>query len=319
MTTKDEGGALVAEMEHGTLVRIHVPSDEKDMLDARTWTATTKAGRRVPLTSVVPASGDDAVYISVSQREDGRHRFVALSEALGGAHPLALLDEDDIKEGASASATPSRLVYARSPLPETPQEIAAAAATWDHPDLTPHRGWTNYSVLPWLCLGRTNAMMLSDEETLCRDQTDPIFRHLTLIVNCHQDAPARQYKAGAPWHGAAPSVVSHAVHKWFGYSPAGRDAICRKIDAINEAMWEAVQRGTVAVHCLAGIHRAACIMACHFLYRHHVLGHASVPSDTSDIYEKMISVRPNVSPAYAHILNGYQNYLKRKRDEKTSS
>ena len=25
--------------------------------------------------------------------------------------------------------------------------------------------------------------------------------------------------------------------------------------------------GSVAVHCLAGIHRAACIVACHFLFR----------------------------------------------------
>ena len=41
-------------------------------------------------------------------------------------------------------------------------------------------------------------------------------------------------------------------------------------------MWATLQGGgTVAIHCLAGIHRAAMITACHFLYRHHVLGHTS--------------------------------------------
>ena len=39
-------------------------------------------------------------------------------------------------------------------------------------------------------------------------------------------------------------------------------------DAIQEAIWAQLQRGTVAVHCLAGIHRAACIVACHYLWRY---------------------------------------------------
>ena len=89
-------------------------------------------------------------------------------------------------------------------------------------------------------------------------------------------------------------------------------AVHKKIDAINEAMWAAIQEGTVAVHCLAGIHRAACIMACHFLYRYYVLGHADVPHDKADIYKKMMSVRPHVRPAYEDILNSYEKYLQRK-------
>lgn len=313
----DEGYALVAEMEHQMLVRIHLPCDEEKMLNSRTWTATTKTSMvaTVPLASVAPTDGDDTVYISILQRRDGRHGFVALTEAMGGANPLTVLDEGEVK----ARRRP-RLIYARPPPATAPRKIAAATATWDHPDLAPRSGsWTNYSVLPWLCLGRTHAIMLSDEETLCRAQPEePIFRHLTLIVNCHQDEPARQYKAGAPWNGTPPLIVAHAVHRWFGYSQAGQDTVNRKIDTINEAMWEAVQKGTVAVHCLAGIHRAACIMACHFLYRRHVLGHASVPGDTSDIYEKMMSVRPHVSPAYAHILRGYESYLKGKKYERST-
>ena len=49
-----------------------------------------------------------------------------------------------------------------------------------------------------------------------------------------------------------------------------------------------------------------------FLYRHYVLGHTSVPCDTADIYRKMQSVRPHVSPAYEDILRGYEAYVKQK-------
>ena len=45
-------------------------------------------------------------------------------------------------------------------------------------------------------------------------------------------------------------------------------------------------------------------------YRHYVLGHKHIPCDTADIYRKMISVRPHVSPAYEDILRGYEKYLK---------
>ena len=107
-------------------------------------------------------------------------------------------------------------------------------------------------------------------------------------------------------HRAAPAPVSKTKYSRYV------QAVHKKIDAINEAMWAAIQEGTVAVHCLAGIHRAACIMACHFLYRYYVLGHADVPHDKADIYKKMMSVRPHVRPAYEDILNSYEKYLQRK-------
>ena len=100
------------------------------------------------------------------------------------------------------------------------------------------------------------------------------------------------------------------MHTWYSNQGPATNA---KIDDINRKMWAAVQEGSVAVHCLAGIHRAACIMACHFLYRHYCLGHTHIPADTRDIYRKMISVRPHVSPAYEDILRGYEAHVKTKR------
>ena len=84
-------------------------------------------------------------------------------------------------------------------------------------------------------------------------------------------------------------VIAHAVHNWWR---AGAAATVEHNDAIQRAIWRHLRGGgSVAVHCLAGIHRAACIVACHFLYRHHTLGHAEVPADAADIYAKLISVR----------------------------
>jgi protein tyrosine/serine phosphatase len=98
------------------------------------------------------------------------------------------------------------------------------------------------------------------------------------------------------------------VHTWYS---TDRERTNQKIDRINERMWATLQQGgTVAIHCLAGIHRAAMITACHFLYRHHVLGHTNIPCDEAEIYRKLISVRPHVSPAYQDILRGYKAHVR---------
>lgn len=131
-------------------------------------------------------------------------------------------------------------------------------------------------------------------ETLQRDHTSKTDERDSAIRRAHKAKRSRTPRA-----------------TYCRYSNRGQE-INKKIDAINEAMWAAVQEGTVAVHCLAGIHRAACIMACHFLYRYYILGQKHIPHNTTDIYKKMISVRPHVSPAYEDILRGYEAYLKTK-------
>ena len=55
----------------------------------------------------------------------------------------------------------------------------------------------------------------------------------------------------------------------------------------------------------------ACIVACHFLFRHFVLGH-DVPHEPKDIYRKLQSVRKHVSPAYEHVLQTYAAHVQGK-------
>merc|ERR1712117_992423 len=106
------------------------------------------------------------------------------------------------------------------------------------------------------------------------------------------------YKIGSCSTEDKPKVIFQAVHQWFSL---GSD-MNKTNDEIQEAMWEALQTGTVAVHCLAGIHRAACIVACHFLWRHYALGHTQLPSDARQIYSILKAARPAVEPAYTHVL-----------------
>jgi len=102
-------------------------------------------------------------------------------------------------------------------------------------------------------------------------------------------------------------VLCHAVHTWSRAS----DNIEAKCDEMQVAIWQGLQKGSVAVHCLAGIHRAACIVACQYLYRHYTLGHGQITDNHDEIYRQMKAVRPAVSPAYTHVLMQYQAHLKR--------
>ena len=270
----EEDCVLVAELEHPLIARLTLKRSTR--LDAATWRATPKTGggtgTAIKLEQVQPSPGDESIYISIHQRQDGRHAFVKLEDALRGRSPLIVLDEADVKDG-------NRLFYARPRKQSSLAQLASIPTKlWDHPDLAPHGTWTNYSVVPWLCLGRTAAVLLSDEETLCRELPEErIFEHLRLVINCHQARALRPYKAAKQ----PPEVIAHVLQ-------AG---------------------GSVAIHCLAGIHRAAMITACHFLWRHHVLGHTSISCDWADVYRKLISVRPHVSPAYEDILRGYEAHL----------
>ena len=115
-------------------------------------------------------------------------RLVCLAHVLRGQTPLRVFDEAESRAAAASYARPRKL---KACLKSTrrPQH-------WDYPD-SPHGTWTNYSVVPWLCLGRTAAVILSDEETLCRELRTAHLRALALVINCHQDRPGRAYRAGA--------------------------------------------------------------------------------------------------------------------------
>jgi hypothetical protein len=175
----------------------------------------------------------------------------------------------------------------------------------------------NYSVCDDLTIGRTCRVVLVDEATLARggQHMPPIFNHLALIVNCHQDSSAAQpgkYRVGA----ARPDVLYQPVHKLYGAHP---DTVVSALRAIVERMWEALQSGSVAVHCLAGLHRAPAIVACFYLYRVHVLGHRHLPSDVTEIYRRIREVRPSVAPlGYIELIRCFEAALLRGQDDGTA-
>eukprot|EP01052_Picozoa_sp_SAG31_P019199 SAG31_NODE_1390_length_8539_cov_12.684834_8_plen_354_part_00 len=336
---------LAAGFDHPVLHSIILPAPGKFDSKVTVWTGWTvrlkdaagRAARRAPLPLAQAVEALEAAldckrtYISVAQDAAGRHRFVRLSDVIasccaGGEGSCLFHDESAVKKIFDA-----RMLYARpddgqndqpgmqmcehlSSMDDDARSTESSAINIDlmalvSDELAPHTGFTNYSIVPWLCLGRTQRVILCDEATLTKVQPkDRIFESVTLVVNCHEAKcdPAK-YKACAA-AGSQLEVIANAVHEWYG-DTAGAVA---KNDAIQRAMWRHLDAGgSVAVHCLAGIHRAACVVACHFLFRHYSLGHP-VPHDTDGVYRMLKSVRPHVSPAYGHVLEAYAAEVQRK-------
>lgn len=271
-------------------------------LDPATWRVTPRRNEEETVSFLSSSLlADKDAYVSVDQEEDGQHLYVRLLDAREGK-VVALISEAEVK-----LRTDAILLYARDPATNVTGTGAESSASslWNHPDLAPHGAFTNYSVVPWLSLGRTQALILTDEATLCRNlPNERIFEHVTLIVNCHENkVDTDKYKIRSNF-----TVISRAVHKWVVNESS---VTVEWNDDIQKAIWHHLQNGgSVAVHCLAGIHRAAAIVACQFLFRHYRLGHTHISSDPVDIYKKLVSVRPAVRPAYVDVLRSYHNYCK---------
>jgi len=285
----------------------------------------------------------DLIYVSIAQDADGRHRFIqllaaqrALEAAIlegkqSAASSLPVVSEGEVKalrekldvlllyaraDSAAAEEPPDDLaVGGRGVVPGGDRTLLAPERPLIRPvdEMCPHKRpyACNYSVIVDCSLGNTQRLILCDEAVLCRDNPEePIFDHLRLIVNCHESrASAGKYRVGSCSSSQPPAVIFQAVHEWYSMGVANQNQVN---DQMQQAIWEHLQRGSVAVHCLAGIHRAACIVACHFLWRYYVLGHSEIPSSAAEIYRRLKAVRPAVSPAYTHILTGYEAHLKKR-------
>jgi len=296
-----------------------------DRWNPRSWTTTNLLGSERSMSD--PQDADlffadvessmkakvDHVYVSISQDADGCHRFVSLGAVAhnlkSGRGELRVYSEEDVKQmRAGAGAV---MLFAKA-IDDSRPSAGMDDSIEEVDDLCPKRSmWgQNYDVIPELSLGLTQRLILCDEATLMKKLPDEkIFEHLTLIVNCHENAVTPdKYKVGACSSGKHPAVICQAVHGWHGRDATGMN---KKNDEIQTAIWEALQTGTVAVHCLAGIHRAACIVACHFLWRHYTLGHKEVPAKPAEIYRRLQASRPAVDPAYEHVLRAYEIHLKK--------
>mmetsp|Transcript_85067 Transcript_85067/g.214396 ORF Transcript_85067/g.214396 Transcript_85067/m.214396 type:complete len:323 (+) Transcript_85067:68-1036(+) len=254
------------------------------------------------------------IYVSISQDIAGRHNFIGLgaaAEALTAQSrdKLAVLPESEIMVVRSMSEVVLLYAQARIML----AKMCAAQDLSQRDELCPRVSvWaSNYSVIPDLSIGVTQRLILCNENTLCRTLPEErIFEYLTLIVNCHETSTTEgKYKVGACSSDRKPKVLCQAVHQWYSLD---QEDMNRRNDAIQEAMWEQLQKGVVAVHCLAGIHRAACIVACQFLWRHYALGMRDVPNSKDEIYLRLKSVRPAVDEAYGHVLSNYRAHLEKR-------
>ena len=145
-----------------------------------TWMVQFADGTSVDFPSAIPQLQSALVgreaFISVAQDQDGQHRFVRLDDALHGMPSLALIGETEVKRSVAALR-----LYARAP-----QAAAmATGATVLSKELAPHGFGTNYSNVPWLGLGGTRCVLLSDETTLTRKPgTDRILSMLTALTCC---------------------------------------------------------------------------------------------------------------------------------------
>lgn len=296
-----------------------------EQLDPQMWTATNLLGTEHCLSEPENAklffadvesslkTKIDNVFVSIRQDADGRHCFVSLGSVASAlkarSGELPICSEAEVK--AQRDGGGAVMLFAK---PVDVLEVCNVAPkqsfTGDADNLCPKLSrFLNYDVIPDLSLGASQKLILCDEATLMRTLPDErIFEYLTLIVNCHENAVSPdKYQVGACTMGKHPAVICQAVHGWHSRDNSGMN---KKNDEIQIAMWEHLQHGTVAVHCLAGIHRAACIVACHFLWRHYALGHKHIPADPVEIYRRLQAARPAVDPAYEHVLRSYEAHLK---------
>lgn len=293
-----------------------------DPLDPATWKVEGSEFGELPWSNALEfmplllGRNADNAYVQFRMDDRGRHEYVSLTEAIarskvGEGAPLTVHSEDAVKEVQRTLGDNSVLLLAARK--QLPGEGAAASVPDDDAILCPPTGlYRNYTVCPDLTLGRTQRIMLSDESTLRggveRNKIE-IFNYLTLIVNCHETSRAMRpgkYSVGR----ASPEFVFEPIHQLFGVSA---DGIVSKMDHIQERIWDCLQRGSVAVHCLAGVHRAPTVVCCHYLWRHYHLGHKDVCPDIRTIYQRLSSIRPGVEPlSYIQIIHLYETYLKNK-------
>jgi hypothetical protein len=301
-------------------------------LEPATWTSLPKSGSssrqrgaaavEAIANGLAPEDVGKGVYIQHRMDNLGRHEYIDILALVimlrqGAADGMSppIVREDVVKPMTAAGTA---LIYTAQPVQGMLLPTNRPAQSADDALLCPPMSLSaNYSVCDDLTIGRTCRVVLVDEATLARggQHMPPIFNHLALIVNCHQDSSAAQpgkYRVGA----ARPDVLYQPVHKLYGAHP---DTVVSALRAIVERMWEALQSGSVAVHCLAGLHRAPAIVACFYLYRVHVLGHRHLPSDVTEIYRRIREVRPSVAPlGYIELIRCFEAALLRGQDDGTA-
>jgi protein tyrosine phosphatase len=165
-----------------------------------------------------------------------------------------------------------------------------------------NEGYQDYHIVEELCFGQ-NKLVISNESVLTSPLSGrpSVLDNVSLIVNCNMASPP-------PYTVRTEKVICHPVHAM----PRTRGASDTKLAAINEDIWAGLQKGNVVIHCLAGVHRASCIVVSHALFRHYKLQHTHISSDIATIYTKLASIRKGVQPlGYLALVTSFREFLER--------
>lgn len=274
-----------SDLEHVKRVKLESKAASfLNLMDLRyphTWTVTIKAKTHKPITEekyfqMVTCDFIDVGFDELGQREYvDRNDFAAAIEA---KKPLPIYPEEMVKQVRREK--PNTVVW---------------FSTYHY-----GAGVQDYNIVEELSCG-SNKLIISNESVLTAPLSGKpsVLDNIALIVNCNMPNPP-------PYTVKAKKVICHPVH-----------AMCRQrgasdeiLEKINQQIWAGLQQGNVVVHCLAGVHRASCIVVSHALYRHFKLKHTHIPGDTYELYARLASIRRGVQPlGYLALVTSFREYL----------
>jgi hypothetical protein len=271
----------------GTVLNMYEP------LDPTTWSLSLQQRDVVPLKTFTDTIHfPRPVFVDVGFTETGERLYVSLEEAIkasksddGGKKELEVWHEAKVKGIEMAVMSTASYGYGSS-----------------------YNSWT---VIEELGLG-TNKFVLCNEAILTtndiRSRPSYIFENASLILNCHKT----EQEGGGRYSVKAKAILYYPIHTLMAaaFRPGGETKVIAVLKKFNEAIWEGLQTGNVFVHCLAGVHRAACVAVSHYLWRFYVLKHTHLSSDIQDIYSQLAERRPGVAAlGYKIFVEMWQSYL----------
>eukprot|EP01126_Amoeba_proteus_P057165 TRINITY_DN7256_c0_g1_i6.p1 TRINITY_DN7256_c0_g1~~TRINITY_DN7256_c0_g1_i6.p1 ORF type:complete len:298 (+),score=48.42 TRINITY_DN7256_c0_g1_i6:28-894(+) len=248
-----------------------------DPLLPETWTYTTDQGNLKPFKTICENIPSENWFIDIGHNGRGERFYVSLNEA---------------HEKESGPLTQ----YSEQELQKLKIEHRTVMARYHYKDSNSH-----FTIVSELSVG-THKLLLSNALVLLSNihRSFSELQNVSLIVNCQSVSNRHTYSVKTE------KILAHPIHD-IGQNIESDIEVFMKI---NVQIWESLQKGNVVVHCLAGFHRAACVVVSHFLWRYHVLGHHFLSNDLNQIYSDLSERRRGVSPLdYIDFLKIFRSHL----------
>jgi len=261
-----------------------------DPFEPKTWTVSYGTTKK-PFHECVPKT-KEKIFIDIGHDELGRRQYVSLVEATRHHGTIAMHTEEQVKAEQSYRTIFARYFYKKGV-------------------------YNDYTIIEELAVGNhkvilSNASILESRKAL----TEPeLGSSVALIVNCHQTL------ADCPKYAITPEkIVAFPVHCLGCGGADDKEQIIEVFTNFNEAIWDALQRGNVVIHCLAGVHRAACVTVSHYLWRHYNLGHTHISVGLGEIYRSLAERRAGVAPLdYISLIKDFAAHLKQQQQNQSET